>query len=133
MLIIDIETINEEVREITRTKYQEFADEVNRLLAEYENEDVRNGTRRLEEIAKIIGLKKGNNKWIKSDEEKSKIDSDGETLKVDWDIGIGIKGLSLDKTSIEEVPISLLLAYEYCLGVERITDKKVQFDYLYLF
>jgi len=121
MLIIDIETINEEVREITRTKYQEFADEVNRLLAEYENEDVRNGTRRLEEIAKIIGLKKENNKWIKSDEEKSKIDSDGETLKVDWNIGIGIKGLSLDKTSIEEVPISLLLAYEYCLGVERIT------------
>ena len=128
MLIIDIEKINEEVREITRTKYQEFVDEVNRLLSEYENEDVRNGTRRLEEIAKIIGLKKENNKWIKSDEEKSKTDLDGETLKVDWDIGIGIKGLIPDKTSIEEVPIPLLLAYEYCLGVERITDKKVQFD-----
>ena len=31
MLIIDIETINEEVREITRTKYQEFVDEVYRV------------------------------------------------------------------------------------------------------
>ena len=31
MLIIDIEKINEEVREITRTKYQEFVDEVYRV------------------------------------------------------------------------------------------------------
>lgn len=29
MLIIDIEKINEEVREITRNKYQELANEVN--------------------------------------------------------------------------------------------------------
>lgn len=86
------------VSEQTKTKYMEFAKQVKELLQKYEAQD----SIRLQQV-------------------KTKI----EDTKGNWDIGIGLKH---DDKAVEEIPVSLLLAYEYCLATEKITYKRVKFE-----
>ena len=48
-----------------------------------------------------------------------------EDTKGKWEEGISVKH---EDGNIEEIPISLLLAYEYCLATERITQGEVTFE-----
>ena len=86
------------VSEQTKVKYIEFVKQVKKLLQKYEEQD-------LEGLQQV----------------KSKI----EDTRGNWDIGIRLKyGDNAEK----EIPISLLLAYEYCLATERITNRRVKFE-----
>lgn len=87
----------DEVDSITQTKYQEFKEKVQELLATYHETD----TERFELVKKKIEQTNGN-----------------------WDTTIDL----VSENSRESVDISQLLAYEYCLASERITDGKVSFE-----
>lgn len=82
---------------ITQTKYQEFKEKVEELLAFYQETDP--------ERYNLV---------------KDKI----EQTKGNWDTTIDLVNCS----SRDSVDISQLLAYEYCLASERITDGKVTFE-----
>lgn len=82
---------------ITQTKYQEFKEKVEELLAFYQETDP--------ERYNLV---------------KDKI----EQTKGNWDTTIDL----VNGTSRDSVDISQLLAYEYCLASERITDGKVTFE-----
>lgn len=82
---------------ITQTKYQEFKEKVEELLAFYQETDP--------ERYNLV---------------KDKI----EQIKGNWDTTIDLVNVS----SRDSVDISQLLAYEYCLASERITDGKVTFE-----
>ena len=97
MLEIDFSIVSEK----TKIKYKEFSEKVNELLQKYGEQDKKMGLTRLEDV-------------------KTKI----EELNGNWDMGISLKH---DDGSIEEIPVSLLLAYEYCLATEIITGKEVEF------
>lgn len=81
---------------ITQTKYQEFKEKVEELLAFYQETDP--------ERYNLV---------------KDKI----EQTKGNWDTTIDL----VNGSSRDSVDISQLLAYEYCLASERITDGKVTF------
>ena len=87
----------DELDSITQTKYQEFKEKVQELLATYHEID----TERFELVKKKIEQTNGN-----------------------WDTTIDL----VSENSRESVDISQLLAYEYCLASERITDGKVSFE-----
>src|SRR5574344_2679223 len=53
-----------------------------------------------------------------------KVNQRMEQTKGNWDKGITL----IDKNVRKIVPVSRLLAYEYCLATERITHGKVSFD-----
>ena len=82
---------------ITQTKYQEFKEKVEELLAFYQETDP--------ERYNLV---------------KDKI----EQTKGNWDTAIDL----VNGSSRDSVDISQLLAYEYCLASERITDGKVTFE-----
>ena len=82
---------------ITQTKYQEFKEKVEELLAFYQETDP--------ERYNLV---------------KDKI----EQTKGNWDTTIDL----VNGSSRDSVDISQLLAYEYCLASERITDGKVTFE-----
>lgn len=82
---------------ITQTKYQEFKEKVEELLAFYQETDP--------ERYNLV---------------KDKI----EQIKGNWDTTIDL----VNGSSRDSVDISQLLAYEYCLASERITDGKVTFE-----
>ena len=82
---------------ITQTKYQEFKEKVEELLAFYQETDP--------ERYNLV---------------KDKI----EQTKDNWDTTIDL----VNGSSRDSVDISQLLAYEYCLASERITDGKVTFE-----
>ena len=82
---------------ITQTKYQEFKEKVEELLAFYQETDL--------ERYNLV---------------KDKI----EQTKGNWDTTIDL----VSGSSRDSVDISQLLAYEYCLASERITDGKVSFE-----
>lgn len=82
---------------ITQTKYQEFKEKVEELLAFYQETDP--------ERYNLV---------------KDKI----EQTKGNWDTTIDL----VNGSSRNSVDISQLLAYEYCLASERITDGKVTFE-----
>lgn len=82
---------------ITQTKYQEFKEKVEELLAFYQETDP--------ERYNLV---------------KDKI----EQTKGNWDTTIDL----VNGSSRDSVDISRLLAYEYCLASERITDGKVTFE-----
>lgn len=82
---------------ITQTKYQEFKEKVEELLAFYQETD----TERYNLVKDKIEQTKGN-----------------------WDTTIDL----ISGNSRESVHISQLLAYEYCLASEKITDGKVSFE-----
>ena len=82
---------------ITQTKYQEFKEKVEELLAFYQETDPERYT--------LV---------------KDKI----EQTKDNWDTTIDL----VNGSSRDSVDISQLLAYEYCLASERITDGKVTFE-----
>lgn len=82
---------------ITQTKYQEFKEKVEELLAFYQETD--------SERYNLV---------------KDKI----EQTKGNWDTTIDLVSGSYR----DSVDISQLLAYEYCLASERITDGKVTFE-----
>lgn len=82
---------------ITQTKYQEFKEKVEELLAFYQETDP--------ERYNLV---------------KDKI----EQTKGNWDTTIDL----VSGSSRDSVDISQLLAYEYCLASERITDGKVTFE-----
>lgn len=82
---------------ITQTKYQEFKEKVEELLAFYQETDP--------ERYNLV---------------KDKI----EQTKGNWDTTIDLVSGSYR----DSVDISQLLAYEYCLASERITDGKVTFE-----
>lgn len=82
---------------ITQTKYQEFKEKVEELLAFYQETDP--------ERYNLV---------------KDKI----EQTKGNWDTTIDL----VNGSSRDSVDISQLLAYEYCLAGERITDGKVTFE-----
>ena len=82
---------------ITQTKYQEFKEKVEELLAFYQETDP--------ERYNLV---------------KDKI----EQTKGNWDTTIDL----VSGSSRDSVDISQLLAYEYCLASERITDGKVSFE-----
>lgn len=82
---------------ITQTKYQEFKEKVEELLAFYQ----------------------------KTDPERYNLVKDKiEQTKGNWDTTIDL----VSGSSRDSVDISQLLAYEYCLASERITDGKVTFE-----
>ena len=87
----------DELDSITQTKYQEFKEKVQELLATYHETD----TERFELVKKKIEQTNGN-----------------------WDTTIDL----VSENSRESIDISQLLAYEYCLASERITDGKVSFE-----
>lgn len=82
---------------ITQTKYQEFKEKVEELLAFYQETDP--------ERYNLV---------------KDKI----EQTKGNWDTTIDL----VNGSSRDSIDISQLLAYEYCLASERITDGKVTFE-----
>lgn len=82
---------------ITQTKYQEFKEKVEELLAFYQETD----PKRYNLVKDKIEQTKGN-----------------------WDTTIDL----VSGSSRDSVDISQLLAYEYCLASERITDGKVTFE-----
>ena len=82
---------------ITQTKYKEFKEKVEELLAFYQETDP--------ERYNLV---------------KDKI----EQTKDNWDTTIDL----VNGSSRDSVDISQLLAYEYCLASERITDGKVTFE-----
>ena len=82
---------------ITQTKYQEFKEKVEELLAFYQETD--------SERYNLV---------------KDKI----EQTKGNWDTTIDL----VNGSSRDSVDISQLLAYEYCLASERITDGKVTLE-----
>lgn len=82
---------------VTQTKYKEFKEKVQELLATYQETD----TERFDLVKKKLEQTNGN-----------------------WDTTINL----LSGNSRENVDISQLLAYEYCLASERITDGKVSFE-----
>lgn len=85
------------VNEQTKIKYKQFTEQVMALLHKYEEQDP-----------------------IRLQQVKTKL----EETKGNWDIGIGLRQ---DDKVVEEIPVSLLLAYEYCLATEKITAKEVEF------
>lgn len=87
----------DELDSITQTKYQEFKEKVEELLAFYQETD----TERYNLVKDKIEQTKGN-----------------------WDTTIDL----VNGSSRDSVDISQLLAYEYCLASERITDGKVTFE-----
>lgn len=87
----------DELDSITQTKYQEFKEKVQELLATYHETD----TERFELVKKKIEQTNGN-----------------------WDTTIDL----VSENSRESIDISQLLAYEYCLASERITDGKDSFE-----
>lgn len=82
---------------VTQTKYREFKEKVEELLAIYQKTDIH----RFDLVKKKIAQTKGN-----------------------WDTSINL----ISGDSIESVDISQLLAYEYCLASEKITNGKVSFE-----
>ena len=82
---------------ITQTKYKEFQDKVEELLAKYQTTDLD----RFEKVKNKIEQTNGN-----------------------WDTCIEL----ISGNNIQHIDISQLLAYEYCLASERITDGKVPFE-----
>ena len=124
MLEIELDKLDSNVVD----RYNQFSEQVDTLLSKYEAED----KERLEIIASIIGLEKSDLGWKKTDVSNDSIksvkngDIDFEKLKqdVDWNMGISLKS----DNSSREVPISLLLAYEYCLASEKITGGRVKFE-----
>lgn len=82
---------------ITQAKYEDFAKQVQTLLAQYEKKD----QRRFELVKKNI-----------------------EQTNGQWDTSINL----IRGDSVQEVNITQLLAYEYCLAGERITDRQVSFE-----
>lgn len=82
---------------VTQTKYREFKEKVEELLATYQQTD----TDRFDLVKKKIEQTNGN-----------------------WDTSINL----ISGDSKESVEISQLLAYEYCLASERITNGKVSFE-----
>lgn len=82
---------------VTQTKYREFKEKVEELLAIYQEID----THRFDLVREKIAQTKGN-----------------------WDTSINL----ISGDSIGGVDISQLLAYEYCLASERITNGKVSFE-----
>ena len=108
MLEIDVRNVDEK----TLKKYNDFSKSVEELIKKYEQND----GERLEKVASKMGIVKTDTGWKKLNEK---------TSEIDWDMGISIKR---DDKNIEPVPISLVLAYEYCLATERITGERVKFD-----
>ena len=82
---------------ITKTKYKEFQDKVEKLLAEYQTTD----SDRFKKVKNKIEQTSGN-----------------------WDTYIEL----ISGDTIQHIDISQLLAYEYCLASERITEGKVHFE-----
>lgn len=82
---------------VTQTKYKEFKEKVEELLATYQETD----TERFDLVKKKLEQTNGN-----------------------WDTTIDL----VSGNSRESVDISQLLAYEYCLASERITEGKVSFE-----
>ena len=82
---------------ITKTKYKEFQDKVEKLLTEYQTTD----SDRFKKVKNKIEQTNGN-----------------------WDTYIEL----ISGDTIQHIDISQLLAYEYCLASERITEGKVSFD-----
>lgn len=82
---------------ITKTKYKEFQDKVEKLLAEYQTTD----SDRFKKVKNKIEQTSGN-----------------------WDTYIEL----ISGNTIQHIDISQLLAYEYCLASERITEGKVHFE-----
>ena len=86
MVEVDLRTVSEQ----TKHKYVEFSKKVRKLLQKYDEQDKKMGLTRLEAVKRKI-----------------------EDTKGKWDEGISVKH---EDGSIEEIPISLLLPYEYCLA-----------------
>ena len=98
MVEVDLSTVSEQ----TKLKYIEFSKKVRELLQKYDEQDKKMGLTRLEAVKRKI-----------------------EDTKGKWEEGISVKH---EDGNIEEIPISLLLAYEYCLATERITQGEVTFE-----
>ena len=98
MVEVDLSKVSEQ----TKLKYVEFSKKVRELLQKYDEQDKKMGLTRLEAVKRKI-----------------------EDTKGKWDEGISVKH---EDGSIEEIPISLLLPYEYCLATERITQGEVTFE-----
>ncbi len=98
MVEVDLSTVSEQ----TKLKYMEFSKKVRELLQKYDEQDKKKGLTRLEAVKRKIKDTKGK-----------------------WEEGISVKH---EDGNIEEIPISLLLAYEYCLATERITQGEVTFE-----
>ena len=98
MVEVDLSTVSEQ----TKLKYMEFSKKVRELLQKYDEQDKKRGLTRLEAVKRKIKDTKGK-----------------------WEEGISVKH---EDGNIEEIPISLLLAYEYCLATERITQSEVTFE-----
>ena len=98
MVEVDLSTVSEQ----TKLKYIEFSKKVRELLQKYDEQDKKMGLTRLEAVKRKIKDTKGK-----------------------WEEGISVKH---EDGNIEEIPISLLLAYEYCLATERITQGEVTFE-----
>lgn len=98
MVEVDLSTVSEQ----TKLKYIEFSKKVRELLQKYDEQDKKMGLTRLEAVKRKI-----------------------EDTKGKWDEGISVKH---EDGSVEKIPISLLLAYEYCLATERITQGEVTFE-----
>ena len=82
---------------ISQTKYKEFGDKVQELLAKYNEMDL--------ERFELV---------------KSKL----EKTNGNWETSIDL----ISGNSIQSLNISQLLAYEYCLASEKITNGKVSFE-----